>query len=78
MITPKHLKDVKETYWQHLCWAWSSALLFAVLVPVALVHGLVPWLFAGLPDRMLINYLARFEQRRQRTGQAQKYPKKVL
>jgi hypothetical protein len=72
LIDPTHLHKVKESYWQHLRWAWWSAGVFALLVPLALLHGAVPWLFAGWPDRVLMRYFDRFNTRRQRTGQARK------
>ena len=76
-IDPDHLDTVGETYWQHLRWAWGSALVFALLVPLALLHGLMPWLFPGWPDRVLVKYIDRFRARRQRTGQAQQFPEKT-
>lgn len=77
LIDRHHLKTVGETYWQHLRWAWGSALVFALLVPLAIVHGLLPWLFAGWPDRVLVKYIDRFRARRVRTGQAQQHPEKT-
>jgi hypothetical protein len=76
-IDPDHLGTVGETYWQHLRWAWGSALVFALLVPLALLHGLMPWMFPGWPDRVLVKYIERFRARRQRTGQAQQFPEKT-
>jgi hypothetical protein len=76
-IDPDHLGTVGETYWQHLRWAWGSALVFALLVPLALLHGLMPWVFPGWPDRVLVKYIERFRARRQRTGQAQQFPEKT-
>ena len=69
-----HLKTVGESYWQHLRFAWGSALFFTLMVPLALVHGLLPWLFPSWPDRALVKYINRFRARRQRTGQADQYP----
>jgi hypothetical protein len=77
LFDPAHLRTVGETYWQHLQWAWGSALVFALLVPLALLHGLMPWLLSGWPDRVLVKYIERFRARRQRTGQAQQFPEKT-
>lgn len=74
MIDFAHLKSVKETYWQHLYWCLYSTSVFIVMIPVALVHGIFPFLFANVPDRIMLKYLKAFKNRRIITGQEQRQP----
>jgi hypothetical protein len=74
VIDFQHLSRVNESYWQHLKWAWGSACIFVVLLALAIVHGILPWLFAGWPDKILVNYLNKFQKRRSKTGQDRMYP----
>jgi hypothetical protein len=69
LIDMKHLEKVNESWWTHFKWAYGSILVFVVLIVLALVHGLFPFLLASWPDRLLNWYLIKFQERRVRTGQ---------
>jgi hypothetical protein len=74
MIEHNHLTRVGETYWQHLSWCLYSAVVFAVLIPIALIHGVFPFLLANVPDRIMTEYVRQFRARRVRTGQEESNP----
>tara|TARA_Y100001980_G_C14453296_1_gene236746 strand:+ start:456 stop:584 length:129 start_codon:yes stop_codon:yes gene_type:complete len=40
------------------------------MIPIALIHGLFPFLLANVPDKIMAGYFAKFKERRIRTGQA--------
>lgn len=69
-----HLRTVGETYWQHLYWCLYSVAIFAVMIFLALVHGIFPFLLANIPDLVMISYLRNFRKRRTETGQAERLP----
>lgn len=69
-----HLNTVGETYWQHLRWCLYSTGVFVVMIFLAVAHGIFPFLFANLPDRVMISYLRNFRKRRYETGQAERLP----
>ena len=69
-----HTKKVGETYWQHFTWCMYSAKIFAILLPLAIIHGIFPFLFPNKPDEIVIKWLAHFRHRRQLTGQADLRP----
>ena len=66
----KHLSTVKETYWQHLAWALYSVGTNLYVAIITLIHGLLPFVLANYPDRILVKYIERFQARRRRTGQS--------
>ena len=41
----KHLKDVDETYFEHMYHALTYAFTFAILTCTTLVHSILPFLF---------------------------------
>ena len=41
----KHLKDVDETYFEHMYHALTYAFTFAVLTITTLIHSVIPFLF---------------------------------
>jgi len=47
----KHLKDSKLNYLEHLVCAWTFATLHLLVIPIALIHGLFPFLWPGLGKR---------------------------
>jgi len=59
----KHLRDIQETYFEHLWFAWSVAF-------VLIVHGLFPWIWAMKgSDMMDLKTVERKEKlRRGRSG----------
>jgi len=74
LIDFKHTKTVGETYWQHLSWCIYATGVFVVMIVLSIVHGIFPFLLANLPDRVLTDFVNKFRARRQRTGQAERYP----
>ena len=69
-----HTKNVNEPYWRHLVWCFYAAGIYALLLPIALIHGLFPFLLPDAPDYILVNFLRKFRERREKTGQAEKRP----
>lgn len=69
-----HTKNVNEPYWKHLVWCFYAAGIYALLLPIALIHGLFPFLLPDAPDYILVNFLRKFRERREKTGQAEKRP----
>ncbi len=53
----EHLKDVSETYLKHLMGSLIIAVKLLLLVPVMLVHGIVPGLFKKTTTNALENIL---------------------
>ena len=41
-----HLKEARETYWEHLSFAWSVGF-------VLFVHGLLPWIWEWKATEMM-------------------------
>lgn len=48
----KHLKESNLSYIEHLYCAWFFALLHLMVVPVALFHGIFPFLIPGLGKKL--------------------------
>ena len=46
MIDFKHLSTVGESYTQHLQWCLYSVYIYIIMIPIALIHGLFPFLLA--------------------------------
>ena len=74
----KHLSTVGETYWQHLYWCLYSAFIFAILIPIGLIHGFFPVLLANVPDNIMEKYVKKFKDRRIKTGQEESNPVRKL
>ena len=66
----KHLSNVGETYWQHLFWTIRAFVHLSSVAVVGLLHGIFPFLFADVPDRMVLPWVRAFLARREKTGQA--------
>lgn len=73
-FTFSHLSDVGETYNQHLSWCLYSTYIYLIMIPIALIHGIFPFLLANLPDRIMHGYMQKFKARRALTGQAENLP----
>lgn len=71
-----HTKNVGETYWQHLSWTLYATMIFVIMIPIAVIHGLFPFLLANVPDRIMVRFYNKFRSRRVATGQAERYPEK--
>lgn len=67
-----HLSNVNETYWQHLWWTIKAFAHLSSVAIVGLLHGVFPFLFADVPDRMILPWVRAFLARREKTGQAEK------
>lgn len=48
----KHLKESNLNYFEHLICAWHFAILHLMIVPIALFHGLFPFVLGGLGKRL--------------------------
>lgn len=69
-----HLRNVNESYLQHLKWCLYSTYIFFIMIFLALVHGFFPFLLSNVPDRVMISYLRKFKERRISTGQEERLP----
>lgn len=78
VIDFRHLKVVGESYWQHLSWCMYASSVFVLMIILSVIHGLFPFLLANTPDKVLVNFINKFRERRERTGQAQRYPEKTI
>jgi hypothetical protein len=47
-----HLNEVEESYLQHLRFAIWSACYLGGLAILSIMHGLIPYVFPRLPDRI--------------------------
>jgi len=63
MINFKHLSEVEESYIAHLKFALWAGSVLTVLGIVSIIHGLMPFLFSRLPDRIYRYFLARSAER---------------
>lgn len=48
-----HLSIVDESYFRHLITAWVYALALLTLAAIALIHGLIPFLFTNTVSRAI-------------------------
>jgi hypothetical protein len=49
----KHLNDVNENYFQHMLQALKVGLVLQLLVPVLIIHSIVPCLFTKTTSNKL-------------------------
>ena len=70
----QQLSIVGESYGQHLHWCLYSISVYAIMIPIALIHGFFPMLLANVPDDIMKQYLKKFDDRRTTTGQAERNP----
>jgi len=59
-----HLKDAGENYFVHGVIALSYSLTLAGLAIVALIHGIIPFLFTDITSNGVIALEERMEKRR--------------
>jgi hypothetical protein len=61
----KHLKDVDETYFEHMGNALYYTLTFALLTVTTLIHSILPFLFAETGSKTIFkmhkNMLSRLD-----------------
>lgn len=69
-----HLKNVNETYWQHLSWVLYSTVMLTTITVVGFIHGIFPFLLPEAPDALVVKWNQKFRERRERTGQAEWRP----
>lgn len=74
LVDFNHLTNVGETYWQHLHWCLYSSFVLITIIPIALIHGFFPVFLANVPDKIMVRYLRKFNNRRVKTGQAERRP----
>jgi len=74
IIDVYHLSNVGESYWQHLKWCAYSTVIFSIMLVLAIIHGIFPFLLADIPDKVMINYVKNFKLRRVVTGQEERNP----
>jgi len=64
-----HLKQVEETYWQHLKFGiWASVVLFAISV-ISFVHSFFPFFAARVPDKLYQYFVNRSKERLNRVNE---------
>jgi len=59
----KHLKDVDETYFEHMYHAITYAFTFAVLTITTLIHAMLPFLFVETASRKIREINKHIESR---------------
>ena len=59
----KHLKDVDETYFEHMYHALGYTLTFALLTVTTLVHSILPFLFVETGSRKVREINKHIESR---------------
>ena len=59
----KHLKDVNETYFEHMYHAITYAFTFAVLTITTLIHAMLPFLFVETASRKIREINKHIESR---------------
>ena len=59
----KHLKDVNETYFEHMYHAITYAFTFAVLTITTLIHAILPFLFVETASRKIREINKHIESR---------------
>ena len=57
----RHLKESNLNYVEHLCCAWTFALLHLMVVPIALFHGIFPFLIPGLGKKLNSKIRQRYD-----------------
>ncbi|MBE29425.1 capsule biosynthesis protein [bacterium] len=53
-IFNKHLKEVGETYFEHLIEAWRYSLILFRLFLIAFIHGILPFIFKKTVSEKII------------------------
>jgi len=59
----KHLKDVNETYFEHMYHALCYTLTFALLTVTALIHAILPFLFVETGSNIISNLHKKMQTR---------------
>ena len=54
------------------------AFIFAILIPIGLIHGFFPIILANVPDNIMLKYVKKFKDRRIKTGQEESNPVRKL
>jgi hypothetical protein len=57
----RHLKEGNLNYVEHLCCAWFFAFLHLMVVPIALFHGIFPFLIPGLGKKLNSKIRPRYD-----------------
>jgi hypothetical protein len=57
----RHLKESNLNYAEHFICAWVFAILHLAVVPVALIHGVLPFLLPGLGKRLHARIHIRYD-----------------
>ena len=56
----KHLKESNLSYLEHLICAWFFDALHIVIVPIALFHGIFPFVLGGLGKKLNLKIRNRY------------------
>ena len=59
----KHLKDVDETYFEHMYHALTYAFTFGILFVTTLIHSILPFLFVETGSRKIREINKHIESR---------------
>ena len=62
-VFTKHLKEVGETYLQHMWASFRYSLTFLLLVFVALVHAILPFVFTKTASCIIQEMSAHIKER---------------
>ena len=57
----KHLRESDLNWGEHLCCAWFFALLHLMIVPIAIVHGIFPFVTPGLGKKLNSKIRSRYD-----------------
>jgi len=62
-VFTKHLKEVGETYFQHMWASFRYSLTFLLLVFVAMVHAILPFVFTKTASCIIQEMSAHIKER---------------
>lgn len=63
MINFKHLQQVEESYFEHLKFSLWAGFILIILGIVSVIHGIFPFLFSRVPDK-IFNYFLKHSSER--------------
>lgn len=63
MINFKHLSEVEETYFAHFKFAIWAGFTLIFLGLISIIHGIMPFLFSRVPDKIFKYFLKHSNER---------------
>ena len=63
-----HLQQVEESYWEHFKFSIWAAMVLGLLSIVSIIHGVFPFLFPRIPDKIYRYFVNASSERMKRVN----------